>query len=130
MRRSGLLHGELSKVIAELGHGQCIVLADCGLPIPDGPQLVDLAVSRGVPSLSSVLEAILSELPVESFTVAAEFTVQQPAVWTALQQRIGTDYQVVPHGELKRLTSVARAFIRTGECTPYANVILYAGVAF
>ena len=36
------------------------------------------------------------------------------------------------HAELSGLIAAfgARAIVRTGECTPYANVALYAGVAF
>ena len=36
----------------------------------------------------------------------------------------------VPHEEFKRLTRSSEAIVRTGECTPYANVILKSGVAF
>ena len=38
--------------------------------------------------------------------------------------------QTVSHDEFKRLTQQARVMVRTGECTPYANVILVAGVTF
>jgi D-ribose pyranase len=37
---------------------------------------------------------------------------------------------VVSHEEFKRLCGHARAMVRTGECTPYANIILRAGVTF
>jgi D-ribose pyranase len=36
----------------------------------------------------------------------------------------------VTHAQLKELSRNARAVIRTGEATPYANVILYSGVIF
>jgi len=38
--------------------------------------------------------------------------------------------RVVSHDELKRLSHRARAVVRTGECTPYANLMLVAGVTF
>ena len=38
--------------------------------------------------------------------------------------------QAVSHEDFKRLTQQARVMVRTGECTPYANVILVAGVTF
>ena len=37
---------------------------------------------------------------------------------------------VVSHEELKRLSASAKAVVRTGECTPYANIMLVAGVTF
>jgi len=36
----------------------------------------------------------------------------------------------VSHDEFKRMTQQARAVVRTGEFTPYANVILISGVVF
>ena len=38
--------------------------------------------------------------------------------------------QTVSHEEFKRRSATARAVVRTGECTPYANIMLIAGVAF
>jgi len=38
--------------------------------------------------------------------------------------------ELVSHEELKRLSQKAAAVVRTGEFTPYANVILYSGVVF
>ena len=36
----------------------------------------------------------------------------------------------LPHDELKKMSAGCRFAIRTGEFTPYPNVILRAGVAF
>jgi len=38
--------------------------------------------------------------------------------------------QYVSHEEFKKMTSHCKAVIRTGEATPYANIILYSGVNF
>ncbi|WP_265113530.1 RbsD/FucU domain-containing protein [Mycobacterium tuberculosis] len=40
------------------------------------------------------------------------------------------EIELVPHVEFKKRTHAARAFVRSGEFTPYANVILHAGVAY
>ena len=42
----------------------------------------------------------------------------------------GRHVRAIPHEELKRLTASARAVVRTGETTPFANVVLVAGVTF
>jgi D-ribose pyranase len=44
--------------------------------------------------------------------------------------REAIEVEFVPHAKLKELTRHARALIRTGEATPYSNVILYSGVIF
>lgn len=130
MKRSPLLHAELSQVIASLGHGDMLVLGDAGLPIPDGPRRIDLAVARGVPRLVDVLGAVLSEMQVEGIVIADEALAGARQVPGWYPQSLGIAPQTVPHEEFKRRTAQARAVVRTGECTPYANLILIAGVSF
>jgi D-ribose pyranase len=130
VKRTALLHAELSHVIASLGHGDMLVLGDAGLPIPDGPRRIDLAVARGVPLLSDVLNAVLSEMQVESIVVADEALGDAKKLPGWYPQSLGIAPQTVSHEEFKRRSAKARAIVRTGECTPYANIILIAGVKF
>jgi D-ribose pyranase len=132
LKRTALLHAELSRVIATLGHGDMLVLGDAGLPIPDGPLRIDLAVTPGVPCLADVLRAVLTEMQVERVMLARETLAREPSgglpAWCAGQ--LAVTPELVAHEELKRLTANARAVVRTGECTPYANIVLVAGVTF
>ena len=131
MKKTTLLHGELSHLIATMGHGDALVIADSGLPVPAGTRCIDLAVTGGVPSFEQVLDAVLAELQVEHATHATELLSRSPATEAALRARLpGTPLTHVPHAAFKELTRGARAIVRTGEFTPYANVILYAGVVF
>lgn len=132
MKRSPLLHAELSQVIAALGHGDMVVIGDAGLPIPEGPRRIDLAVMPGVPRFADVLKAVLSEMQVESAMVAREALEQLPAgtlpAWCAGQLKVVPE--AISHEELKRMSARAKAVVRTGEFTPYANLVLVAGVVF
>jgi D-ribose pyranase len=131
MKRTALLHAELSEVVARLGHGDLLVIGDAGLPIPDGPRRIDLAVAPGVPRFHEVLAAVLSEMQVESAVVADELAARNPDVEARLRQLVAAvPIARLPHEDFKALTRSARAMVRTGECTPYANVILRAGVVF
>jgi len=131
MKKTTLLHAELSHLIATLGHGDAVVIADAGLPVPPGTPCIDLAVTRGVPSFAQVLDAVLSEMQVETADHAAEMATHAPQVQAILRQRLGAvPLHSIAHGALKQRSGQARAIVRTGECTPYANVILYAGVVF
>jgi len=130
LKRTALLHAELSHVIASLGHGDMLVLGDAGLPIPDGPRRIDLAVARGVPTLDEVLQAVLSEMQVEAIVIADEALGDAKKLPGWYPQSLGIEPQTVSHEEFKRRTAKARAMVRTGECTPYANIILIAGVKF
>ena len=131
MKKTPLLHGELSHLVATMGHGDALVIADAGLPVPPGTRCIDLAVARGVPSFEQVLDAVLAELQVERAVHATELQARCPALASALHSRLERiPLSQVDHAAFKELTRHARAIVRTGEFSPYANVILYAGVVF
>lgn len=134
MKRNLLLNAELSQVIACMGHGDMLVLGDAGLPIPVGanaPQRIDLAVCPGTPRLQDVLRAVLSELQVQSTVIATEALVgERHELPTWYSAQVGMTPRTVSHEEFKKICGTARAMVRTGECTPYANIILVAGVTF
>ena len=131
MKKTTLLHAELSGLIASLGHGDAIVIADAGLPVPPGTRCIDLAVTRGVPTFEQVFIAVLSEMQVERAVCAEELASCNPAVaavvWRVLQ---GTPIATAAHNEFKSQSTAARAIVRTGECSPFANVMLFSGVVF
>jgi D-ribose pyranase len=131
MKKTTLLNSALSTVIAELGHGDMLVIGDAGLPIPSGPQRIDLALCRGTPSMEAVLSAVLSEMQVESAVVASELASGNPSLLATLKSQLANAaIEQVDHEAFKAITANARAMVRTGECTPYANIILRAGVTF
>ncbi len=131
MKKIGVLNQPLSAAIAGLGHTDTLVVADAGLPIPDGPKRIDLAVTAGVPAFLDVLEAILKEMTVQGAVVASEIVTRSPKMHDALRELLGDiPMEYLPHEDFKLRTQKARAVVRTGEFTPYANVILVAGVVF
>ena len=121
----------LSRVISETGHTDLLVVTDAGLPIPPASERIDLAYRPGAPAFLDVLDTVLAELVVEGATVSAEVAEVSPHILAALRERLpGIEIELVPHTEFKQRTHDARAFVRSGEFTPYANVILQAGVAY
>ena len=129
MKRTALLHAELSHAIATLGHGDMLVIGDVGLPIPNGPRRIDLALTPGIPAVADVLRVVLEEMQVEKAVIATEAMERAQGLLPSWCQLPVTP-QTVSHDEFKRQTERARVVVRTGECTPYANVILVAGVTF
>lgn len=132
MKRSGLLHAELSALVAALGHGELLVIGDAGLPVPEGVRVVDLAVTPGVPRFQQVVDAVMSELVVERGLANAEQleAAEHAAAELEAAWPVNVPLERVDHGELKRLSAAARAVVRTGETTPYCNLVLVAGVPF
>lgn len=106
-------------------------IGDAGMPIPSTTRRIDLALTKNVPGFIETVRAILSEMQVERFIVAEETGKISPHIQAALQELMpATRMEVVSHSQVKVLSGQARAMIRTGEFTPYANVILVAGVVF
>lgn len=132
MKKTPLLNAALSRLVATLGHGDMVLVADAGMPAPHGTavEVIDLALTPGTPDIATTLRVLLGEMQVESHIVASE-TLARDDAWVAglAAAAIGARREV-SHEALKALSHRARAFVRTGECTPYANLMLVAGVTF
>ncbi|EJS06154.1 D-ribose pyranase [Bacillus cereus] len=131
MKKYGVLNSEIAAVLASLGHTDTVVIADCGLPIPDGVKRIDLAVEIGKPSFLEVLQVVADDMEIEKVTLAEEVIINNAEVNKEIGQKlIEPAFEYVSHEQFKEHTKKAKAIIRTGEATPYANVILHAGVIF
>jgi len=131
MKKTGILNKDISEVIASLGHKDTLVIADAGLPIPAETRRIDLALKANLPSFLDTLEVILQEMQVEEAIVAEEMKEASRRVYNEVTRFLGNvPITAVPHEAFKERTRTARAIIRTGEFTPYANVILVSGVVF
>jgi D-ribose pyranase len=132
-KNSGTLNGQLSRVFSELGHTDQLVVTDAGLPIPAQVERVDLALAEGIPGFLQVLDQVLAEITIEAAVAPAELKEHSPDMLAAMRQRLadaGVELSLVPHVEFKKRSGAARAAVRSGEFTPYANVILTCGVVY
>jgi len=131
MKKTTLLQSDLSHVIATLGHMDTLVIADAGLPIPGETRRIDLALTKGVPGAVQTLKVVLDEMQVEKVILAEEVKDRNPRFLAEVRELLpNVPVEFVPHVEFKTRTASARAVVRTGEFSPYANVILVSGVVF
>ncbi len=131
MKKIGVLNKDLSDVIAGMGHLDMLVIGDAGLPVPAGVKRIDLAIKQGVPGFIETVETIAKELKVERIILAEETgKVSHHIKEEVLNIFNDSKVEEVSHEELKKLSKSAMAVVRTGEFTPYANVILVSGVMF
>ena len=131
MKKTTLLQSDLSYIIATLGHLDTLVIADAGLPIPAETVRIDLALTQGVPGAAQTLKVVLAEMKVERIILAEEVKERNPKFLVEVQELLpNVPVEFVMHTEFKTRTASARAVVRTGEFTPYANVILVSGVVF
>jgi D-ribose pyranase len=132
MKKTPLLNAALSRLVATLGHGDMVLVSDAGMPAPHGTrvEIIDLALTPGIPGLLVTAEVLLKEMQVESHIIAHETLARNDGWLERLPAAQLGARQLVSHEDLKQLAHRARAVIRTGECTPYANLMLIAGVTF
>lgn len=134
MRKTNLLNTHLSAAISEIGHTQWLTIGDAGLPILNDGRKIDLAVIRGLPSFIDVLEATLSEMKVQTIYLAEEIKSENPEQLTAIEGLLDPDVEIVwvTHDDLKAMSRDTNniATVRTGEVTPYSNIVLEANVDF
>ncbi len=74
----------------------------------------------------------MKELHVEEGTISIEMEEISPHMKEKLVNIIKDEFPLVEisHEELKELSKDVKAVIRTGEFTPYSNIILKSGVLF
>lgn len=138
MKRHGILNSNISRVLSSMGHTDRIAIADCGLPVPEGTERIDLAVTFGNPRFMDVLKAVSSDMKIEAVVLAEEIKEQNPQILEEIQELFASfetgfkpkKVEFVPHTRFKEMTKECRTVIRTGETTPYANIILQSGCIF
>lgn len=136
MKKNLLLNSEISYVISKMGHTDTITIGDAGLPIPEGVERIDLSISKGVPDFMPVLEAVISELEVEEITIAEELentSENSKKIYHEIMELFedkNIKINIISHEKFKEAVKKSKAVIRTGEFTPYANIILQSGVVF
>jgi len=132
MKKHGILNSDIAKVLSDLGHTDKIAIGDAGLPVPDGVKKIDLALTLSEPPFLSVLKVVLSDMKVEKVVLAEEIKDQNATQLTDIKAALIEDEQVtyVSHETFKEQLKDVKAVIRTGEATPYSNIILQSGVLF
>ena len=117
--------------LRDYGTRMCSSFPNCGLPVPQGIEVIDLAVVFGVPRFEEVLEALRPQLVLEEGLMAEEARGEQAERWVKDHFNVPLSY--VPHdgsGGFKSHIKNAKFVVRTGETTSYANVIFRCGVPF
>ncbi|GAA0091414.1 D-ribose pyranase [Paraclostridium bifermentans] len=131
MKKSVLINSEISSVISKMGHTDMLTICDSGLPIPKNVERIDLALKHGIPTFLDTLDTVLEELKVEEVIIACEMEEVSKKLYKEIENRF-KDIKItkIDHEEFKAVTKDSMAIVRTGEFTPYANIILKSGVVF
>lgn len=133
MKKNGILNSEISRILSYMGHTDCIAVGDCGLPVPDETERIDLALAFGIPTFMQTLKVVADDMKIEKIVLAEEIKENNPKILHEIEELFkdsNVETQFVSHSQLKELTKNCKAVIRTGETTPYANIILQSGCIF
>lgn len=139
MIKHKLLNAPLNHVIATMGHTDSLTICDAGLPIPNDANRIDLALCAGVPDFMQTAATVGSSLFVERAVLAEEIKTHNPTLhdeilaWLSqlqTKQNNTISIEYCSHEAFKKQTHTSKAFVRTGECRPYANILLFSGVVF
>ncbi|HEV2109344.1 MAG TPA: D-ribose pyranase [Thermomicrobiales bacterium] len=128
MKRSGILNPAICHLLASSGHTDYFTICDSGFPVPQGPERIDLTLVAGQPTVLDVLKAVQAEFSIDRVVIAEEMEQVSPGLVKQLQDLLGAiPLETLSHLQLKRLATEGRATIRTGDTTPYANVLVVSG---
>ncbi len=128
MKRSGILHPGLSHLLASTGHTDYFTISDRGFPAPQGPERIDLALLDDLPTVLDVVRAVMGDWSIDRVLITHEMDEISPERVKSLEEILGgIPLERVSHLDFKRLAQSGRATVRTGDTTPYANVILVSG---
>jgi L-fucose mutarotase len=133
-----LLSPELLSLIAEMGHGDELVLADANFPAVAIARRLVRADGHGA---AAVLEAILQLVPLDGFVEQPAAVMQrvdrpdQPApIWAEFQRLLdGAEGRHIGVERVERFAFYERArkafgVVATGETALYGNLIIKKGV--
>lgn len=133
MKKNGVLNSLISSVLSDLRHTDQIVIGDAGLPVPDNVKEIDVSLKLGVPTFIEVLEVIEKDMKIEKVILANEIQEDNSSQLENILKMIHLEdeaIEFVSHEQFKELTALTKAVIRTGEKTPYSNIILQSDVIF
>ncbi|MCI1858176.1 MAG: D-ribose pyranase [Sporolactobacillus sp.] len=130
MKKTGVINSRMAAVISSMGHMDRLAIGDAGMPVPKETMKIDLAVEKSLPDFIHVLTNVLTELQIEKVYLAEEIKDDNPEQLRRITEIINVPIEFIPHVTMKNQLHAVKAFIRTGEMTPYSNIILESGVTF
>jgi D-ribose pyranase len=129
MKEIGMLNGQIDSALTRQGHMDLMMVVDAGFPCPDHVELIDIALSEGIPKILDVLAELRKVHSVEKIVMAQETQDHNPTYFTKAAKSFGDDVEleVIPHSELKKRSHNVKTIIRTGDFTAWGNIMLVSG---
>ena len=129
MKEVGMINGHIDSALTRQGHMDLMMVVDAGFPCPDEVELIDIALSEGVPQILDVLAELRKVHSVEKIVMAQDTRDHNPTYFAKVSKSFGdnVEIEVIPHTELKERSHNVKTIIRTGDFTAWGNVMLVSG---
>jgi len=123
---NGIVNPHVLSLVARVRHTNMLVIADAAFPFWPEIETVDVSLTKGVPTVLQVVDALLPNWKCGQVLMAAEFKDHTDRKTQAAFVRAchGVKIDFEPHLEFKKRVPHAIGLIRTGDTTAYANMIL------
>ena len=124
-----MINGQIDAALTRQGHMDLMMVVDAGFPCPDHVELIDIALSAGVPSVLDVLAELRKVHSVEKVVMAKDTRQHNPSFFRKAARAFGKGVavEVIPHAELKHRSHEVKTIVRTGDFTAWGNVMLVSG---
>ncbi len=136
MLKGKLIHPEIIAALAKCGHGSKILIADANYPLAEktgSAEKVYLGLQRGLPTVTDVLDAVLSAVNVEKAEVMLPEDGSEPEVFAQFRERLdGMELTGLSRYAFYNACMEEGAIVlavSTGEQRIFANILLTIGVA-
>ena len=122
---SPIISPELLKIIAEMGHGDELVLSDANFP---GTSIGQKCVRCDGHGCAEVMKALLTLFPLDDFVEAPLAVMQVPAGMFPDTDLPTAKFDMMDHDAFMERARKAFAVVQTGETALYGNIIIRKGV--
>lgn len=126
MLNTGILNPHVLDLLARIRHTNTLVIADWAFPYWPDIETIDISLTHGIPTVLDVLDLITPIFKVGRIWQADEFAAVNSA---DVVDRFAKSFGEIPltrepHVDFKKRVPHAIGLIRTGDPTPYGNIIL------
>ena len=126
MLQNGILNPQILHLLARIRHTNTLVIADWAFPYWPEIETVDISLTAGIPTILQVLDLITPNFRIGRIWQAEEFLSSNPQeTVNEFAKSFGKiPLTREPHVEFKKRVPRVVGLIRTGDATPYGNIIL------
>ncbi|HPF88060.1 MAG TPA: D-ribose pyranase [Candidatus Limiplasma sp.] len=130
MKLGRILNKKLNTAIADMGHGEMLIVCDAGMKIPTEAQRIDLALEQDVPTVEQVLKLLVEDFCYERVIVTQDLPLYNPNLYKTVEEVCTRcPIEQIPYDEFMRtLPQNAKYIVRTGSFSPYADIALVSAI--